>query len=132
MADSAVADLDRRGTELEAALSGSNRAWDDSRRHAMDDRYLRPHAEAHSRLHSSLTSNLAALGLARVAAGNADQAVAVARRESDQASRYVTGTGCGTAQARAAAQAGLVAEASAAQRHARTVGLAEQANSIPL
>lgn len=132
MDDNPVAELDRRGRELEAALAGSNGAWNDSRRNTLDERYLRPHADSHDQLHSRLTSILAASGRARVAAGSADQAVGIARREGDRANDHVTRTHSGMAQARAAAQAGLVAEASAAQGHDRTVGLAEQANSIAL
>lgn len=130
MADNSVAELDRRGRELEDALSGAERDWNDSRRHAMDGRYLRPHTDAHGRLHSQLTSLLAISGRARIAAENAVQAASLAKREGEQGTLRITGARTGIRDAGAAEHAGVMAEASAAQGHGRTAALAEQANSI--
>lgn len=76
-----------------------------------------------------LTSLLAASGEARTAAGNGGQAATTAKREGDQANEHIAGARGRVAEGRAAVQAGMAAEASAAQAHDRLVGLAAEANS---
>lgn len=128
MAGSTVAELDRRGTELQVALAEANQTWNDSRRQSMDGRYLHPHGDAHDRLRTQLTLLFSSSGQARLAAGNADQAVAAARREGAQANHPISGARLGMAQSESAAQVGLSAETHACQAHERTVRLAESAN----
>lgn len=96
----------------------------------MDGRYLRPHSDAHDRLHSQLTSLLAISGRARIAAEDAVQAASLAKREGEQGMLRITGARTGITDAGAAEHAGVMAEASAAQSHGRTAAFAEQANSI--
>lgn len=132
MADTMVAELDRRQSEVQTALSGADRGWSDSRRESVDQRYIRPQGEAHELLHDHLNSVGAASTEARAAARNTDLAVASAEREAAQVERQVAEARSSLPEAHGSSEAGFGAEASAAQGHDRTAAFAEQANSISL